>query len=258
MITSQTNPRIKNIVQLQQKSKARREQDCFVIEGENLFLEVPLDSIVEAYYTKACLLYPKQEIIDKLAGLVQSRIAEEVSEEVFKKISDTQSPQGILCVVKRSHYEIPMDADSYILLENLQDPGNLGTIIRTAEGAGVGAVLLSEGCVDLYSPKTVRATMGSLFRMTVCTDVKLLDCIEKLRARGVKVYATYLPGSVPYTEPDYSGPTAFVIGNEGNGLTTACAEACDERIRIPMSGQLESLNASVAAALVMYECKRQR
>ena len=276
MITSLSNPRIKNVVQLQEKGKVRLDKRCFVIEGDHLFTEVPKSRLREVYYVEARLKDLPVAAREKLMTLreLKDLYIEEVSPEVMEKMSDTKTPQGILCVVsmeenfsaqnggteggfgttpRQDAYEEPV-----LVLENLQDPGNVGTMIRTAEGAGFGTVLLSGGCVDLYSPKCVRATQGSLFRMNIRTGIDPVEAISMLKDNGIRTYAAYLAGSVPYTEPDYTKPTAFVIGNEGNGLTQTTAEACDERIRIPMEGRLESLNAAVAAALCMYECKRKR
>ena len=139
-----------------------------------------------------------------------------------------------------------------MVLEDIQDPGNLGTIFRTAEGAGASGIILSEGCVDIYNPKTVRATMGSLYRMPFIYSHELSETIGKLKAAGLTVYAAHLKGERSYDEIDYSD-SAFLIGNEGNGLKDETAALADTYIRIPMEGSLESLNASVAASVLMYE-----
>ena len=145
-----------------------------------------------------------------------------------------------------------------IVLDNLQDPGNLGTILRTAEGAGVSGVLLSRESVDLYNPKVIRSTMGSIYRMPFFYSQDLREDLKKWKSRGICLYAAHLKGSRPYDEADYRQPAAFLIGNESQGLTEETADLADCRIRIPMEGQVESLNAAVASAVLMYEARRQR
>ena len=146
----------------------------------------------------------------------------------------------------------------YLLLENIQDPGNLGTMFRTGEGAGVDGIFMSKETVDLYNPKTIRSTMGSVFRVPFCYVDSLPDTIEMLRAKGVMVFAAHLKGEKLYHQLSFLGGSAFLIGNEGNGLTKECADKADAYLKIPMEGKLESLNAAVSAAILMYEAKRQR
>lgn len=188
---------------------------------------------------------------------------EVVSEEVFAKMSDTQTPQGILCVLKQLQYNLRDMIQNgktpfFLVLENLQDPGNLGTMIRTGEGAGVSGVIMSRETVDIYNPKTIRATMGSIYRVPFFYAENLHETIGQMQESGIHVYAAHLKGTKNYDAYDYGKPTAFLIGNEGNGLTDETAALADTYIRIPMEGQLESLNAAVAAAILMYEGARQR
>ena len=146
----------------------------------------------------------------------------------------------------------------FMVLEELQDPGNLGTILRTGEGAGVTGIILSKGCVDIYNSKVIRSTMGTVFRVPFMYTEDLPGTINKIK-ETCTVYAAYLKGSrYAYDECDYVKGTAFVIGNEAKGLTEEIAELADERIIIPMQGQVESLNAAVAASILMYEGYRQR
>ena len=145
-----------------------------------------------------------------------------------------------------------------VIIEDLQDPGNLGTIFRTGEGAGVSGIIMSRGTVDIYNPKTIRSTMGSIYRVPFLYTDDLTAAAALLRERGVGVYAAHLGGSRMYDACDYKAGTAFLIGNEGNGLREETARCADCLIRIPMEGKLESLNASVAASLLLYEAYRQR
>lgn len=255
MITSFDNKRIKNVISLLEKAKARREQDAFVIEGIKLFEEVPKDRILEVFVAES-YKGPKSKL-DKLPSEV-------VKDDVFKKMTDVLAPQGILCVVRKEHYELKdllkkkTDAPCFLVLETIQDPGNLGTIMRTAEGAGVAGVIMSSDTVDIYNPKTVRSTMGSIFRVPFVYCDDLISSVKELKASGVECYAAHLKGQKSCYDCDYGKPTAFFIGNEGNGLSDKMAAMADTYIKIPMEGKLESLNAGISAAILTYEAKRQR
>ncbi|MDE7037602.1 MAG: RNA methyltransferase, partial [Lachnospiraceae bacterium] len=144
------------------------------------------------------------------------------------------------------------------VLDHLQDPGNLGTIFRAAEGAGVTGIVMDRECVDIYNPKTIRSTMGSVYRMPFCYVEDLPDAVREMKENGILTYAAHLEGRRDYDEEDYRRPCAFLIGNEGNGLTREVAQLADAYIRIPMKGQVESLNAAVAASVLMFEAARQR
>ena len=145
-----------------------------------------------------------------------------------------------------------------MVLEDLQDPGNVGTIIRTAEGAGVTGIIMSRGTADIFNPKTIRSTMGSIYRMPFLIVDDAVGFVKGLKARKICTYAAHLHGVHSYREEDYTKGTAFLIGNEGNGLTDAMAEAAECLIRIPMEGKVESLNAAIASAVLMYEAHGQR
>lgn len=187
---------------------------------------------------------------------------EVLADRVFAQVSDTKTPQGILCVLEQFHYTLPdllkRKNPHLLLLEDLQDPGNLGTILRTAEGAGVDGIILSRGCVDLYNPKTIRSTMGSVYRMPFLYTETLADVLPVLGKKGIRTYAAHLQGQKDYDQEDYRTGCAFLIGNEGNGLSGELSRQADAWIRIPMKGKLESLNAAVAASILMYEVFRQR
>ncbi len=238
------------------KSKARREQRVFVVEGIRMYREVPKDRLVQTYVSESFL--EKEENREELKGASY----EVLSDSIFASVSDTQTPQGILCVVKQMEYSMDQilkkENPFLMVLENIQDPGNLGTIFRTAEGAGVDGIIMSQDTVDIYNPKTVRSTMGSLYRMPFLYEKDLLSVMAVLKEHEITSYAAHLKGEHNYYKEDYTRGCAFLIGNEGNGLTDELATQADTYIRIPMSGQLESLNAAVAAAILMYETKRQR
>lgn len=146
----------------------------------------------------------------------------------------------------------------FVVLEGIQDPGNLGTIFRSAEAAGLSGIIMDENTCDVYNPKVVRATMGAIFRVKFMVSSDLLKTVEEIKQKGGQVFAAHLEGSIPYDEADYHGLSAILIGNEGNGLSDTITAAATTRIRIPMEGKVESLNAAMAATILMYEAKRQR
>ena len=172
------------------------------------------------------------------------------------------TPQGILAVVRQpvSSLEKLLNAPApfFMVLENIQDPGNLGTILRTAEGAGVTGILMSRDTVDIFNPKTIRSTMGSVYRVPFLYVEDICETVRELKNKGISAYAAHLKGTGSYDEQDYTKGTAFLIGNEGNGLTDELANLADTYIRIPMYGKVESLNAAIASAVLMYEAQRQR
>lgn len=256
MITSSANAQIKNIIQLQKKAKARKDQGVFLVEGPRMFREAPKDWIVKVYASESFLAKPEHRKMAEGAPL------ETVTDAVFEKISDTCSPQGILCILRQPVWTLEdllrEENPLLLLLENVQDPGNLGTMLRTGEGAGISGVILSRDTADLFNPKTIRSTMGSIYRMPFLYTEDLIETIRRLQARKIQIFAAHLRGKAYYDEKDYRTGCGFLIGNEGNGLTDAAADAASDYIRIPMKGKVESLNAAVAASVLMYEAARQR
>ncbi len=255
MITSTANRQVKNIIQLMQKAKERQSRNVFLAEGIRLFQEIPEENLQNVYVSESFLL--KKENREKLNDINY----ETVSDAVFRRISDTQTPQGILCIVRRPEYElcdmIKGNKTLLLVLEGIQDPGNLGTMFRTGEGAGVTGIILNS-CVDLFSPKTVRSTMGSICRVPFYITRDLPETLRILKEQGIPLYAAHLKGQKNYDEFDYRGAAAFLIGSEANGLTDQTAQQADVCFRIPMCGKLESLNAAIAAGILMYEANRQR
>lgn len=268
MITSPSNKRVKEIIQLQQKAKTRREWNLFVVEGTKMFLEADPMKIREVYISEDMEESLSEECRQKLKNLQNLSIGYEVvTPEIFHKISDTQTPQGILCVMEQYHYtfsdllkgdlsreKIPL----LLVLEDIQDPGNLGTVFRAGEGAGVSGIIMSSHTADIYNPKTIRSTMGSVYRMPFLYTEVLTETINHLKEHKIAVYAAHLQGKDSYDLYDYRSGCAFLIGNEGKGLREETALCADHFIRIPMLGNVESLNAAVASSLLVYEAARQR
>ena len=285
VITSLTNDTVKYIEKLKKKASFRREEGCFVVEGIRMIREVPENRRILLFLTEdASRQYPE------LASWCER--TELVSPQVLQKLSDTETPQGMLAVVSMSDRapsaepardaeptgtaepardaeptrtaEPARDAEPtrtveplYLVLDGLQDPGNVGTLIRTAEAVGATEVLMSRNTADPYSPKVVRSTMGTIFRVPVRITEDLPSAIEELKKKGVVIFGTHLSGTDFY-EADLTGPAAFLIGNEGNGLSEAVAATSDRLLKIPMEGKVESLNAAVSGSVVAYEAYRQR
>ncbi len=265
MISSTSNPRIKQLVQWQSKSKERERDGVFVAEGLKMLEEAPEPLIREIYLTQETaetLQKGKTEKERVLWNKISRMDYETVSEAAFRKASDTQSPQGVLTVLEQPRYRrediLTAEKGLYLLLEDLQDPGNLGAILRSGEGAGITGVIMTKGTVDLFNPKAVRATMGSIYRIPFLYTDSLQDVIKDMRSRHIAVYAAHLKGSSLYDAFSFRKSCAFLIGNEGRGLRKETAELADHYIKIPMEGRVESLNAAVSASLLLYEAYRQR
>lgn len=272
MITSPSNPKIKQLVLLKDKSRARNQSGLFVAEGLKMFEEAPAENLQEVYVSRPLWEQLEKEerlllIWKKLCLCMERGIpVEQVSPEVFRRVSDTQTPQGILFVGEQLVYsfeELVARAVKrqkeggrpplFLILEEIQDPGNLGTMLRTGEGAGVDGVIMSKGTADIYNPKTIRSTMGALYRVPFLYVDRLKEVMDLLREHEIPVYAAHLKGHQYFDELTYEEGGAFLIGNEGNGLRRETAEQADIWLKIPMEGKLESLNAAVAAALLMYQ-----
>lgn len=256
MITSAANSKVKNIIKLQKKARARKEQNSFVVEGIKMFQEAPEKQIKEVYISKS--LFEKSTLMEKL-----SRLSYEVVEDsVFIQMSDTKTPQGVLCVLEMFHYDLEQRLayanGTWIILEDIQDPGNLGTILRTGEGAGIEGIIMTDHTVDIYNPKTIRSTMGSLYRVPFFVTNCIEETLKNMEKKGFSIYAAHLEGSRFYDEFSYRGKTAFLIGNEGNGLKENTAKLATAYLKIPMEGHVESLNAAVASSILMYEAYRQK
>lgn len=259
MITSTSNSRIKNVIQLMKKSRLRKEQGVFLVEGIRMVKEAPANQIKELYVSESFL---KREENRTFLDKQISGSYEAVSDEVFSKMSDTVTPQGILCVLSQMEHNLETmlsrENGTYLVLEDIQDPGNLGTMLRTGEGADITGVILSKGCVDIYNPKVIRSTMGSIYRVPFCYVDDLPAAVRLMNKRNISTYAAHLDGKKYYDECEYTGQAAFLIGNEGNGLSGEISALASHKIKIPMGGQVESLNAAVSAAVLMYEAYRQK
>lgn len=271
MITSTGNAQVKELVRLMKKRRARDDAGVFLVEGPRMAGELVTDPEWREQIEKIWIseIYAQKYMNsaasgEKAAPSLNGFRTELLSDTVFSYVSGTKTPQGILAVVRRRKYSmrdiLGEDPGKALVpvLDNLQDPGNMGTIFRTAEAAGATGILMSSDCVDIYNPKVVRSTMGALLRMPFLCVEDLPSALKDLKTEGIHVYAAHLEGRDFYDREDYRKGTAFLIGNEGNGLREETARSADRMIRIPMEGKAESLNAAVAASILMYEASRQR
>ena len=262
MITSANNQVIKKVASLKQK-KYRDEYNLFVVEGIRLVEEAAGSTWRPAmcFYTEKAAAAPRVQATLEILAAKGCRIFP-VADNVYAKITDTEQPQGILCVMEKKRYTFDdlqsSDRELIVVLDNVQDPGNVGTVVRTADAAGCCGVILTKGCADLFSGKTVRATMGSLFHLPVITGVAEQEVAAFLERQGIRLLATALDSSSLYHDVDLRSPVAIVFGNEGAGVSKVILEKADERLYIPLYGRAESLNVAVAAAVILYEARRQR
>lgn len=259
MIESSANGKYKKIQKWMKQSRARRKDKVFVVEGWKMVREALERGLVLQLY---CSQREQSRCKEMLGNNRDEAVAVELmSDTLFSKLSDTVTPQGILGVVKMPLYDresiISQQNAKLLCLEDIQDPGNLGTMLRTAEGAGMSGIVLSGGCVDPFNPKVVRSTMGALFRIPMYTCENMAEEMCYLQTRGFRFYAAHLRGTKIFTEESYEGSIGILIGNEANGLSDKVADQAEIKVRIPMEGELESLNAAVSAALLMYEVHRK-
>ena len=276
IISSKDNKRIKYLRSLLEKGSARKKNRQFIVEGIKL-----VDEALE--YGKVCEIILSESLYEEiiLGGLIKNALLADngknliayvneansttvVSDAVFKTVSETINPQGVVAIVTMPEYEILNEGfltQTYnktgkiklLILEDTADPGNLGTIMRTAEAAGVTGVIMGRGTVDIFNPKAVRSTMGSIFRLPFIYVEDVRETIRELKKYGISFYAAHLKGKHSYKDVEYSKKSGILIGNEARGLSLEVAELADIYVIIPMQGKVESLNAAVAAALMMYE-----
>lgn len=257
-ITSVNNALVKATAELKQK-KYRQERQLFLAEGLRTVEEaIGSNTVIQLFYTA---------IEDERTRVVLETAAEKglelycVSENVMKKISDTDSPQGIVAVCKMQNMKLEnlfAKGEMLLVLDRVGDPGNVGTMLRTADAAGIGGIVLLKGCVDIYAPKTVRSTMGSLFHIPVFAGADEALFIKAAKRAGYELLVTTLEGADNLYKADLRGRIAFVMGNEANGVTSTLLQEADKRVYIPMQGRAESLNVAIAAGIVMFEALRRK
>ena len=254
VISTSKNSTYKYIKSLQQK-KARIKEMCFTVEG----IKSVSDAVRSNWNIKLIAVSEKFYNSEEYTLISAAKVVV-IKEELFASLCDTKTPQGVIAVIEMKNNTADYcfkPEGLYVYCDCVSDPGNLGTIIRTADAAGVDGVILSEGCVDLYSPKTVRSSMGSFFNIDIIVDHES-EILYKLKEQGFNLYSGVLSEkSKIYTEQNYKKATVIILGNEANGVKeeTLCLS---EHIIIPIHGCAESLNVAIAGAIIMYEAVNQR
>lgn len=257
-ITSKDNKIFRHALSLKTK-KYRDRNGEYLIEGPNLLKEaLKEETDVEAVFVRP-------EMTDEEAGIIEEgpeldRKTFVLSGRLFDELKDTETSQGIITVVRKKHMALPegRPGGNYVVLDRLQDPGNIGTILRTADAAGYEMAVFMKGTADPYSPKVVRSATGSLFRLPMVFVKDAEELAELVRSAGKRLIATSMDAGKAYYDCDLEKDAAIIIGNEGNGISPELMMRADEKIMIPMAGNTESLNAAVAAGILMYERIRRR
>ncbi|MDD6175811.1 MAG: RNA methyltransferase [Firmicutes bacterium] len=260
-ITSRENPMIKNVSALMLSSRERRTQRLFVAEGERLCGDAAKSGaeIVHAFFTdSACKKYP--QVCELIRQKAQNSLL--ISEELAQKIADTKTPQGIFCVCRMLDKTADLvhinKNNRFVVLENLQDPSNMGAVFRSAEAFGLDGVILAGACCDVYAPKAVRAGMGAVFRMPLFLMPSGAEAAKLLNRNGIRTAAAVVGRTaLPPAHARLGAGCAVFIGNEGNGLSQECIQECQTLVTIPMTGRAESLNAAVAAGILIWEMIRE-
>lgn len=267
VVTSLQNPEVKRVVSLQ-KRKGRQEQGLFIVEGVRLAEEALRSGweITACFFTEQALCHERPKKLAQVLEISGISIYV-VSEAVYQKMSETKQPQGVLLVLKI--HSITLGAlfanedksrpPLYLILDCVQDPGNVGTILRAADAAGCTAVFMVKGTADLFAGKTVRATMGALFRVPVITGLERNEIVAVLRESGCPIYAAAVDKQAkPYFSLNFANPAAVVLGNEGSGVDAFFLRHCRDKVYIPMRSGAESLNVAIAASVILYEAVRQQ
>lgn len=260
-VSSLKNPIIKEIKSLYNK-KDRWNKSLFIIEGIKIIEEAIFNNIELKYIIITDKMFLSEDSKDFLEKAKDRYKIIKISENLFKEISDTENPQGIVSIAK---FRIPdlsqifnRENPALLFLDGVQDPGNMGTIIRTCDAFNLDGIIIGPGSVDPYNPKVVRATMGSIFRVPLYISNDSLKTIDDLSQGGLNIFSTSLEGSIPSYDIDYKEGFVLVIGNESNGVQDSIIKKSDKLIRIPMPGSAESLNAGVAASIIMYEAMKSK
>ncbi len=251
VLTSRENKFLKLVRSLQSK-KGRTTSGLYFAEGRRMADEALsyAHELIEAVLVSDAFLEKNRDYVRKIED--SGKTVYTAAEKLFVEVCDTETPQGIGVVLRMQSKEISLEASSFLLvLDGVSEPGNLGTIVRTAEAAGVDGILLLKGCADLYNPKVVRSTMGSIFRVP-CMTALSSEYLETCKRNGFFLTATALCDSVPLTDAIKKEKQMLVIGSEATGVSQEVLSLADQCVRIPMEGKVESLNAAVAAGVAMY------
>ena len=256
VIKSKENKTIKYIGKLISSTKFRREEQLFVVEGVRLCEEtLKNECCVEYLLFSESALSKYNDIISELKIKSKKNLC--LDDRVFSALSDTKTPQGVMCVVKtldkNTHFDKIIQNGIVLALDCIQDPSNLGTILRSADALGISGVVLSHDCCDIYSPKVVRGSMGAVFRIPFCITDNLESFIDEFNSFGTSYACVLDESAVVLNDVNFNKPVLSVIGNEGNGISKPVIDICTHKLYIPMKNNAESLNAAVAASIIMWE-----
>lgn len=258
VITSKDNDVVKGIKKLKDK-KYRDEEGCYLIEGIKIIEEaIEENAIIEKIVIcEECI--QSSEINQKLLYEIAKYDCIYVSKKVFESLTTVVAPQGMLAVVRKNSSNTPIDysQDIILVLDGIQDPGNLGTILRTADSVNLKQIIVSNKTADVYNPKVVRSTMGAIFRVKVIEAENLVATLKEIKKNKFKIMATSLGGTENIYDIEYK-KKVIVIGNEANGVSKEVLDIADKKVIIPMLGKTESLNAAVATSVILYEYVRQK
>ena len=259
VITSKDNEYVKHIKKLKEK-KYREEYKEFIVEG----IKMVQEAIEENAKIKTIIICDDCKVQSSISNELMYEIAKYncvyVAEKIFSTMSDVINPQGIMAIIEKpenKETEIDFSKDTFLLLDNIQDPGNMGTILRTADSLNMDQIIISKGSSDIYNPKVVRSTMGAIYRIKVVEVENLARTVKEFKKHRINVYATDLKTDKSIYEVSYK-KAAIVIGNEANGVSEEVLQEASDRIKIPMIGKTESLNAAVATSVILYEAFRQQ
>lgn len=262
-ISAKDNPSIKAVKSLETK-KARDKSGLFVVEGFRVIQELAesMPELINEIFVSQAFADAHEKELSNFEHTQRIRVTC-VADSIFKKLCNTETPQGILATVRKFKHELTELLETgrtVVVLENISDPGNLGTIIRTVDAVGAAGIVLAGNCTDLYNPKVVRSTMGSLMRVPVC-HISGDDYIDELsiamKSANYEMYAAHLQGAVDCFETEFSSKCVLLMGNEANGLTDELTAKADKCIKIPIEGKAESLNLGIATGVLLYEAYRK-
>ncbi len=257
-IDSKNNEIIKDLVKVRDHSKFRKEKSLFYVEGERLIKNSPKNLIEKIF-----ILKDKLEYYSDFLKEIDNNIIYILDNQVFDKVKDTINSQGIIALINYNLIEklndkLLKNSNSCLILDNISDPGNLGTIIRLSEAANISLIILANNCCDVYNPKVIRSCMSSIFRTNIYISNNIIEDINILKSCSYIIYSTVLNNySKKYSDIVYNDKCAVVLGNEANGISKEIIKISNENIYIPMCGEIESLNVSIAATTICYEIMRQ-
>ena len=257
-ITNLQNPQVKSATELKQK-KYRLQQQCFLAEGLRTVEEAVASKTVTSIFYTAIEDERTRQVLEQAAAMQVKLYC--VTDQIMKKMADTDNPQGIIAVCQMQDTcleQLLASGKMLLVLDRVGDPGNIGTMLRTADAAGIGGLVLLKGSADIYAPKTVRASMGSLFHIPVLAGIEEEKFVNQAQRAGYQLLVTSLEGADNLYKANLEGRLAFVMGNEANGVTKTLLKAADKKVYIPMAGRAESLNVAMAAGIVMFEALRRK